>query len=659
MATTHCVTLARAAMTRPGSVPLAPRATASKTHPRGAHRHRHRRHPLPRLSVVAAAASPSTVPAPTTADAWEASSPMSFTASVEDALRADEVVVLGTRASLSDPSAIAALPPGFARAFPRALRDLKPGDSGAKRTLMLPRDDADDAHLVEVTIGVLPPRTTLSRHNCPAAPHALSSLLAGVSAPKHHRTLGIVAFLAENDHVVPAAAAAARAFPLYSAKSASGRDTPEGRGRIARRGEILFAAATTEEAKSSTPSPAASSSDASSSAAAASAAIGRGVRLAARVVDAPPATMDPDALVREAEETAARLDASLVADGDGGRVTAEILRMDALEREGFGGLVAVGAAAAKDGREPALVHLKYVPGNTPPNPDARKVALVGKGITFDTGGLQIKPRTGMGGMKTDLGGAAGMLGAFGAIVDLRPTHLAELHLVLCVAENAVGAAAFRPDDVVVGKSGKTMEINNTDAEGRLVLADGVAFASGELACDDIVDMATLTGAQMVATGRYFAGILSDDERLETACVAAGRKSGDLCHALPYAPEFFTREFKSGVADMKNSVKDRSNAQASCAGQFIANHLNPAWRRDGEKGDGENASDDDGDGDGAPGDADAEGSETSGEARRRARRWLHVDMAGPSTFAGSGRGTGFGVALLAELINGPAFAPEPR
>ena len=608
---------------------------------------------------MAAAASPSTVPAPTTADAWEASSPMSFTASVEDALRADEVVVLGTRASLSDPSAIAALPPGFARAFPRALRDLKPGDSGAKRTLMLPRDDADDANLVEVTIGVLPSRTTLSRHNCPAAPHAIASLLAGVSAPKHNRTLGIVAFLAENDHVVPAAAAAARAFPLYSAKSASGRDTPEGRGRIARKGEILFAAATTEDASSTTEdaSSSAASSSAALSSAAVSAAIGRGVRLAARVVDAPPATMDPDALVREAEETASRLDASLVADGDGGRVTAEILRMEALQREGFGGLVAVGAAAAKDGREPALVHLKYVPGKTPSNPDARKVALVGKGITFDTGGLQIKPRTGMGGMKTDLGGAAGVLGAFGAIVDLRPTHLAELHLVLCVAENAVGAAAFRPDDVVVGKSGKTMEINNTDAEGRLVLADGVAFASGELACDDIVDMATLTGAQMVATGRYFAGILSDDERLEAACVVAGRKSGDLCHALPYAPEFFTREFKSGVADMKNSVKDRSNAQASCAGQFIANHLDPAWRRDGEDGDGERASDDEGDG--APGDADAEGSETSGEARRRARRWLHVDMAGPSTFAGSGRGTGFGVALLAELINGPAFAPEPR
>ena len=643
MATSHCATPARAAMPRPGSVSLAPRATASKTH--------RRRHPLP-VSVVAAA-SPSTVPAPTTADAWEASFPMSFTASVEDALRADEVVILGTRASLSDPSAIAALPPGFARAFPRALRDLKPGDSGAKRTLMLPRDDADDADdsdLVEVTFGVLPSQTTLSRHNCPAAPQALAGLLSGVSAPAHDRTLGIVAFLAEPDHVIPAAVAAARAFPLYTAKSASGRDTPEGRGEIAIRGEVLFAAKESNASSTSASKESnASSTSASKSSSSSAFAIGRGVRLAARVVDAPPATMDPDALVREAEEMAARLDASLVADGDGGRVTAKILRMDALEREGFGGLVAVGAAAARDGREPALVHLKFTPGGSPSaNVPRRKVALVGKGVTFDTGGLQIKPRTGMGGMKTDLGGAAGALGAFGAIVDLRPTHLAELHLVLCVAENAVGPAAFRPDDVVVGKSGKTMEINNTDAEGRLVLADGVAFASGELACDDIIDVATLTGAQMVATGRYFAGVVSDDEGLETACVAAGRKSGDLCHALPYAPELFTREFHSGVADMRNSVKDRSNAQASCAGQFIANHLDAAWRRDGE----ENYRDEGSEG-------SKESKATSDEARRLARRWLHVDMAGPSTHAGSGRGTGFGVALLAELVNGPAFAPEPR
>ena len=124
--------------------------------------------------------------------------------------------------------------------------------------------------------------------------------------------------------------------------------------------------------------------------------------------------------------------------------------------------------------------------------------------------------------------------------------------MLCVAENAVGPGAFRPDDVLLCKSGRSVEINNTDAEGRLVLADGVAFASGgAVDADDVVDVAALTGAQMVATGRRFAGIVSDSETLEKACVDAGRKSGDLAHPLPYAPEFFSREFGSAVADMRN------------------------------------------------------------------------------------------------------------
>ena len=123
--------------------------------------------------------------------------------------------------------------------------------------------------------------------------------------------------------------------------------------------------------------------------------------------------------------------------------------------------------------------------------------------------------------------------------------------------------------------------------------------------------------------RHFAGIVSDDEAMERACEDAGRRSGDLCHALPYAPEFFTREFSSKVADMRNSVKDRSNAQASCAGQFVANHL---AKRGNENGDADKAK------------------------VRKPKRWLHVDIAGPSTEKGSGRGTGFGVALLVELLN---------
>jgi len=273
------------------------------------------------------------------------------------------------------------------------------------------------------------------------------------------------------------------------------------------------------------------------------------------------------------------------------------------------------------------------------------------------------------GMKTDMGGAAAMLGAFRALVTLRPTNI-ELHLVLCIAENAVGAAAFRPDDVVTAFSGRTVEINNTDAEGRLVLADGVAYASGPLQCADVIDMATLTGAQMVATGRHFAGIVSDDEEMESAAVSAGKLSGDLVHPLPYAPEFFSREFSSPIADMRNSVKDRSNAQASCAGQFIANHLDAGWNKRSKRAggggetrdvagiearEGSTGKDEVGEEDGDEGDDESDapsGAEDVGGARHR---WLHVDMAGPSTEKGSGRGTGFGVPLLVELLTGDVFA----
>ncbi|HAA54073.1 MAG TPA: peptidase M17, partial [Myxococcales bacterium] len=155
-------------------------------------------------------------------------------------------------------------------------------------------------------------------------------------------------------------------------------------------------------------------------------------------------------------------------------------------------------------------------------------------------------------------------------------------------------------------SGKTIEINNTDAEGRLVLGDGVAYASKHLNPDVIVDMATLTGAQLMATGKRHAAIVCNDDALEQKAIAAGKVSGDLVHPLPYCPEFFRKEFKSKVADMKNSVKDRMNAQSSCAGQFVAEHLV----------DYNNA-------------------------------WLHVDIAGPSFT--EDRGNGYGVALLLQTF----------
>jgi probable aminopeptidase NPEPL1 len=210
-------------------------------------------------------------------------------------------------------------------------------------------------------------------------------------------------------------------------------------------------------------------------------------------------------------------------------------------------------------------------------------------------------------MKGDMGGAAGVLGGFVAAVKSGAKQ--RIHAILCLAENSVAANAVRPDDILQMYSGKTVEVNNTDAEGRLVLADGVAYASKHLDPAVILDMATLTGAQLVSTGKRHASIVCTDEALENRTIAAGKSSGDLVHPLPYAPEFFRKEFRSVVADMKNSVKDRANAQASCAGQFVAEHL-----------------------------VDFDGA------------WLHVDIAGPSGM--DERGTGYGVALLLDL-----FVPE--
>lgn len=147
-------------------------------------------------------------------------------------------------------------------------------------------------------------------------------------------------------------------------------------------------------------------------------------------------------------------------------------------------------------------------------------------------------------------------------------------------------------------------------EGRLVLGDTVAYAAQVLQPDVLLDMATLTGAQGVATGRLHGAIVCSDAELEAETVRAGRASGDLVHPLMWCPELFTHEFASKVADMKNSVHDRSNGQVSCAAQFIGNHLPPGWTDQG--------------------------------------KWLHIDMAAPA-YSGE-RGTGYGVALLLELFH---------
>uniref|UniRef100_A0A7S1BCA4 Cytosol aminopeptidase domain-containing protein n=1 Tax=Corethron hystrix TaxID=216773 RepID=A0A7S1BCA4_9STRA len=384
---------------------------------------------------------------------------------------------------------------------------------------------------------------------------------------------------ADGSQVGSLATAVARAFPLYSKK------TGDGEGEAAGNVHVSFL----DEAGENV---------ASADAARAASAAAEGVRLACRLGDMPPEELTTAAFAEECRA---------VADRFPNTVTMTEICGDELRDAGYGGLYGVGKAAACP---PRLVELSYDPSPSAAAADGT-IALVGKGIVYDTGGLSIKPKEGMAGMKHDMCGAAGVLGGFTAAVRLGLPR--KLRLVLCLAENAIGPDAFRNDDILTMLSGKTVEVNNCDAEGRLVLADGVHHVTKHVEdLDLVVDMATLTGAQLIATGKKHAGILANDAALERRAVDAGLRSGDLTFPLLYAPELLKDEFQSKVADMKNSVKDRMNAQTSCAGHFIEAHLDPEYKNG----------------------------------------WLHVDMAGPGSK--EERATGYGVGLVLSLLEAPGF-----
>jgi probable aminopeptidase NPEPL1 len=410
-----------------------------------------------------------------------------------------------------------------------------------------------------LAVGVLP--DTVSRYNAPSRGECVRKVIGALKLAKGK--LAVVLILDDPAHLLPQAIALGRCFPLYSAKS--GEQKPR---------KIVLLPVDRAGKPIKPPSTAAFDIEV--------------VRECAELVDTPPSELDP-------EHFAARARAAL----EGLDVEIEEIVGDDLGKRGLGGIAAVGRAATS---APRMLIAHYIP--TYKAEHTRHVALVGKGVTYDTGGLHIKPRGSMETMKCDMGGAAAMLGAFRMLVHARCRH--RLSLVLCMAENAIGPSAYKPDDVLTMHSGKTVEINNTDAEGRLLLADGVSWAARELGADTILDAATLTGAQMISTGLVHAAVVSNDAELEQALVAAGYRSGDLVHPLPFAPELYKPEFTSQVADMCNSVRNRNNAQSSCAAQFVFNHL--------------------------------AGTEV---------RWGHVDLAGPAFR--KERATGFGAALLATCV----------
>jgi leucyl aminopeptidase len=279
-----------------------------------------------------------------------------------------------------------------------------------------------------------------------------------------------------------------------------------------------------------------------------------------------------------------------------GSVTVEVLGPEQIAAKGMGGLVAV----SRGGGEPArLIVLRYAGGGTGPT-----LGLVGKGVTFDTGGISLKPGAGMQEMKYDMSGAAAVLEAVAAIAELGLA--VDLLAVVPATENMPSGTAVKPGDVITQFNGKTVEVNNTDAEGRLILADALAYAT-ELGAEQLVDLATLTGAVTIALGSTYAAVVANDDELAAAVTRAGEQSGELVWRLPLHPEFKAL-MKGEVADLSNLASKRK-AGTITAASFL--------------------------------------EEFVGETP-----WAHVDIAGTAWDVGreytGSEASGFGVRLLVEL-----------
>ncbi|GAA1599339.1 leucyl aminopeptidase family protein [Actinoplanes couchii] len=255
----------------------------------------------------------------------------------------------------------------------------------------------------------------------------------------------------------------------------------------------------------------------------------RAVWLARDLTNTPPSVKNPEWLAAQFVAEAA----------DRPGLTVTVKAGDELDR--FGGLLAVGGGSVSP---PRFAEISWQPAGA-----TTHVVLVGKGITFDTGGISIKPRDSMKLMKKDMGGAAAVAAATLAAADLDlPVRVTAL---LPLAENAIGAGAFRPGDVITHYDGSTSENTNSDAEGRLVLADALAYAADRLKPDLTVTVATLTGANAVALGKRTAALLSPDDELATALSAAGAAAGEQIWRLPLADEY-SELMRSDIADRVNA-----------------------------------------------------------------------------------------------------------
>ncbi|WP_226580169.1 leucyl aminopeptidase [Halobacillus litoralis] len=242
--------------------------------------------------------------------------------------------------------------------------------------------------------------------------------------------------------------------------------------------------------------------------------------------------------------------------------TYKVLEKQDMEELGMGALLAVNQGSVEP---PKMIVMKYQGLE-----DWSDVtALVGKGITYDTGGYSIKTKTGMPGMKGDMGGAAAVLGAMETIGQLKPKK--NVIAVIPSSDNMISGEAFKPDDVITSMSGKTIEVLNTDAEGRLALADGVTYAQKEGA-DRVIDVATLTGGVVTALGSWMTGAMTNDQAFYHAVEQSGQTVGEPIWLLPYNEDYKAQVRKSDIADLNNSPTRKAHAIMGGAfvGAFVEN-----------------------------------------------------------------------------------------
>ncbi|HLE21021.1 MAG TPA: leucyl aminopeptidase [Vicinamibacteria bacterium] len=262
------------------------------------------------------------------------------------------------------------------------------------------------------------------------------------------------------------------------------------------------------------------------------------------IVNEPGAVMYPEALARVAKRVASQ-----------NRLKCTVLDEKQLEKQGYGGLIAVGKGSV---HPPRMIVLRYEPRRK----SRHHLALVGKGITFDTGGISLKPPEGMFTMKGDMAGGAAVIYTMAAIGQLKPSL--RVTGIVPTAENFPGNHAQRPGDIFIAKNGKSVMVDNTDAEGRLVLSDGLARA-GEEGATHVVDIATLTGAVVRALGEAVAGVMGNDRHLVQAVIRSGENHGEVFWELPLVEEY-KETLKTPYADLNNV--GGKHAGAITAGLFL-------------------------------------------------------------------------------------------